>query len=107
MPEYLIFATNVSLSGVPGKGGKDQIDALIRSYATALGLKGWAVWDGTTVFTLLDSYPDVRRAFKALITPNEVLAAMHDRLTAPPAPSRVDVVLAGPPGLHRTHPATA
>ncbi|MEV6445104.1 hypothetical protein [Amycolatopsis sp. NPDC051716] len=96
LPEYLIFVTNVSLSAVPGKGGKDQIDALIRSYATALGLKGWAVWDGITVCTLLDSYPDVRRAFRALITPNEVLAAMHDRLTAPPVPSRVDVVLPGP-----------
>jgi hypothetical protein len=96
VPEYLIFVTNVSLSAVPGKGGKDQIEALVRSYAIVLGLKGWAVWDGTTVATLLDNYPDVRRAFRSLITPNEVLAAMHDRLTAPIAPARVDVVLAGP-----------
>lgn len=96
LPEYLIFATNVSLSAVPGKGGKDQINMLIRSYATALGLKDWAIWDGTTVSTLLDSYPDVRRTFSALITPNEVLAAMHDHLTAPPIPPRVDVVLAAP-----------
>lgn len=96
LPEYLIFVTNVRLSAVPGKGGKDQIDALIRSYATTLSLKGWAVWDGTTVATLLDSYPDVRRAFSALITPNEVLAAMHDRLTAPPSPPRVDIVLPAP-----------
>lgn len=96
LPEYLIFVTNVPLSAVPGKGGKDQIGTLIRSYSTTLGLKDWAVWDGTTIFTLLDSYPDVRRAFSALITPNEVLAAMHDHLTAPPAPPRIDVVLAAP-----------
>jgi hypothetical protein len=93
LPEFLIFATNVTLSAAPGTGGKDRIDALIRSYAPALGLKGWRVWDGTTISTLLDSYPDVRQSFSALITSNEVLAAMHAKLTSPPSPVRIDVVL--------------
>lgn len=93
LPEYLIFATNVTLSAMPGTGGKDKIDALIRSYAPTLGLKDWRVWDGTTISTLLDSYPDVRRSFAALITSNEVLAAMHANFTNPPSPPQIDVVL--------------
>jgi hypothetical protein len=82
-PKYLIFATNVALSAVPGRGGKDRIDKLIRDYAPDIGLEDWRVWDATQITTFLDTYPDLRRAFAALITPNEVLAAMHDRLSAP------------------------
>jgi hypothetical protein len=78
-PEYLIFATNVPLSGVAGTGGKDRIDKLIVDYAAVLGLKGWRVWDGAQIETFLDAYPQVRRAFAALITPSDVLAAMRDR----------------------------
>jgi hypothetical protein len=82
-PEYLIFATNVSLSGVPGRGGKDRFDELMRTYAAALPLKGWSVWDANQITNLLNCYPEVRKAFAALITPNELIAALHDRLTAP------------------------
>jgi hypothetical protein len=41
------------------------------------------VWDATQITTLLDCYPDVRRAFSALITSNELIATMHDRLRSP------------------------
>lgn len=30
LPEYLIFATNIALSAVPGGGGKDRVDDLVR-----------------------------------------------------------------------------
>lgn len=55
----------------------------VRGYLGRLPLKGWRIWDATQITTLLDCHPDVRRAFSALITPNEVIAAMHDRLTSP------------------------
>ncbi|GAA0934445.1 hypothetical protein [Virgisporangium aurantiacum] len=83
LPEYLIFATNVSLSAVPASGGKDRVDNLISSYLQRLPLKDWRIWDANQITTFLDCYPNVRRAFAALITPNELIATMHDRLTAP------------------------
>ena len=89
-PDYLIVATNVPLSGVPGAGGKARIDKLIREYSPQIGLKDWRVWDAGQITALLNAYPDVRRAFAALITPSEVLAQMRDRLDTPP---EVSVVL--------------
>jgi hypothetical protein len=83
VPEYLIFATNIALSAVPGSGGKDRVDDLVRGYLGQLPLKDWRIWDATQITTLLDCHPDVRRAFSALITPNELIATMHDRLTSP------------------------
>lgn len=89
-PEYLIIATNVPLSGVPGTGGKARIGKLIGEYAAVIGLKDWRIWDAAQITTFLNAYPDVRRAFAALITPSEVLAEMRDRLGTPP---EVSVVL--------------
>lgn len=89
-PDYLIVATNVPLSGVPGSGGKARIDKLIREYASQVGLRDWRIWDAAQITALLNAYPDVRRAFAALITPSDVLAQMRDRLDTPP---EVSVVL--------------
>lgn len=89
-PDYLIVATNVPLSGVPGSGGKARIDKLIRDYSPQIGLQDWRVWDAGQITALLNAHPDVRRAFAALITPSEVLAQMRDRLDMPP---EVSVVL--------------
>jgi hypothetical protein len=89
-PEYLIIATNVPLSGVPGTGGKARIGKLISEYAEVIGLIDWAIWDEARITALLNAHPDVRRAFAALITPSEVLAQMRDPLATPP---EVSVVL--------------
>jgi tetratricopeptide (TPR) repeat protein len=79
-PEYLIVTTNVALSGVPGSGGKDRIDELIKQYAADLGLRGWSIWDAPQIGTFLNAYPEVRRGFTALITPSDVLAEQVDML---------------------------
>lgn len=97
-PEYLIVATNVPLSGVPPAGGKDRIGSLIAEFAPAIGLKDWRIWDAVQIGTFLDADPDVRRAFAALITPSEVLAALRDKLDSPP---EVSVVLSMPPPVIR------
>jgi hypothetical protein len=89
-PDYLIVATNVPLSGVPGSGGKARIDKLISDYASQIGLKDWRVWDAGQITAFLNAYPDVRRAFAALITPSEILAQLRDRFDTPP---EVSVVL--------------
>ena len=79
-PEYLIITTNVGLSGVPGSGGKDRIDELIKQYAADLGLRNWSIWDAAQIETFLNAYPDVRRGFTALITLSDVLAEQVDML---------------------------
>ena len=79
-PEYLIVTTNVALSGVPGSGGKDRIDELIKQYAVDLGLRDWSIWDAPQIGTFLNAYPEVRRGFTALITPSDVLAEQVDML---------------------------
>ena len=89
-PDYLIVATNVPLSGVPGSGGKARIGKLISEYASQIGLKDWRIWDAAQITAFLNAYPDVRRAFAALITPSEILAQLRDRFDTPP---EVSVVL--------------
>jgi hypothetical protein len=80
----------VALSGVPGRGGKARIDKLIEEYAGHIGLRDWRIWDAAQITCLLNAYPQVRRAFAALITSSEVLAQMRDRFDSPP---EVSVVL--------------
>jgi hypothetical protein len=92
-PEYLIVATNIPLSAVPRTGGKDRIGSLIAEFAQQVGLKDWRIWDAVQIGTFLDSFPDVRRAFAALITPSEVLALLRDKVDSPP---EVSVVLSTP-----------
>ena len=68
------------MSGVPGSGGKDRIDELIKQYAADLGLRDWSIWDAPQIGTFLNAYPDVRRGFTALITPSDVLAEQVDMM---------------------------
>jgi hypothetical protein len=97
-PQYLIIATNVSLSAVPGTGGKDRLDKLIGQYAGVIGLKDWRVWDAVQITALLDANPRIRRAFAATITPSDVLAQLRDRLDEPPVVSVVLGAAAIAPG---------
>lgn len=84
-PQYLIVATNVSLSSVPGKGGKDRIDEFIAQYADQIGVKAWRVWDEDQITSFLDVHEDIARSFAALITPDAVLAALYDSVSTPTA----------------------
>lgn len=101
-PEYLIIATNVSLSAVPGVGGKDRIDELLRTYADGTGLKGWRVWDEAQIITFLGAYPEVRKGFSTLTTSNEVFATILAEMDKPrslPEPAPVPPrYLPGEPG---------
>jgi hypothetical protein len=102
-PDYLIVTTNIPLSAVPRSGGKDRIHDLIAEFAPAIGLKDWRIWDAVQIGAFLDAFPDVRKSFAAVLTSNEILAAMRDKLDEPPEVSVVlnmptEVIKPGQPG---------
>lgn len=80
-PEYIVFVTNVPLSGQPG-GALEKTQALIREIAAENDwpLKGCAVWERSKVERILAGHADVRQQFNGLITVGDVLASM-DHMT--------------------------
>lgn len=75
-PEFYVFSTNVVLSPKHETGGKDKAVALIESYRTKIGLKGYAIWDYDQLRTFLDQNQPIFRKYAAFITSGDVLAAM-------------------------------
>lgn len=80
-PEYLLFATNVSLSGVEDTGGKDQFELLLNNAAADLGLKGWFVWDYSEIRTMLDQHSAVRQRYLELIVTGDFLVQLEALLS--------------------------
>lgn len=78
IPRYVIFVTNVVLSGVPQHGGIDAADSLISEYAETLGLEGWDVWHHDKICRLLDAHDGVRRTYGGFVIPGDVLAHLSD-----------------------------
>ncbi|MFJ6140460.1 NACHT domain-containing protein [Kitasatospora sp. NPDC092286] len=76
LPEYLLFATNVLLSGVPGSGGIDRIDRFVGTEAARRGIRltGWAVWHHDEICRFLDMYPGIRQSLGGFVVPGDVLA---------------------------------
>ncbi|MNU68413.1 hypothetical protein D3C71_577790 [compost metagenome] len=79
-PEFYIFVTNVALTPVAGTGGKDRISSLIDKYKSNIGIKDFRVWDYDQLCAFLDSLPAIRTAYRAWITPGDVLAAIMDQI---------------------------
>ncbi|WNV87648.1 hypothetical protein [Umezawaea sp. Da 62-37] len=77
-PEYMIFATNVVLSPVPGVGGIDKVNDVLETVAAAMGLSGWALWHHDQICRFLDGHANIRRAYAALTTPGDVLSRLVD-----------------------------
>jgi hypothetical protein len=104
--------------GIAGTGnGRARTGAVHASTSSSAsiqlrsGLRDWRVWDAGQITALLNAYPDVRRAFAALITPSEVLAQMRDRLDTPPEVSvvlniRTPAIRPGQPGCEAAFAAT-
>lgn len=80
LPEYYLFATNVRLSAVEGKGGKDRATSILEAFAEEIGLKGFDIWDYDRLRAYLDAYESIRRAYYAWITPGDVLARVVESL---------------------------
>jgi len=79
-PDYYLFATNVVLTPVAEKGGKDKLMAYFESQRDTLGLKDYRIWDYDQLCVLLDNHTDVRTAYAAWITPGDVLAPMLESM---------------------------
>ena len=86
VPDYYIFVTNVVLTPVQKKGGKDRVAKVFDEYRKKLPIKGWRVWDYDQLTTFLDAEESVRRAFTAFITSGDVLAEVIQWLK----PARTD-----------------
>lgn len=85
-PEYYIFVTNVVLTPVADKGGKDKLTALIKKYKNKIGLKDYRIWDRDQICSLLDVHSSVRTAYTAWITSGDVLAAVLEQM----APEKIN-----------------
>lgn len=78
-PDYLLVVTNVRLS--PGSGGgKDSIATFFRATLKKhqVALRGFRVWDYDDLRGLLDVHADVRKTYRAWITPGDVLSELLD-----------------------------
>lgn len=75
-PEYYIFATNVILTPGAEAGGKDKVNALLKSYKKQLGIKDFRVWDRDQLSAYLDLYENIRTSYAAWVTSGDVLAAV-------------------------------
>jgi len=88
-PEYIIFATNVKLSGVAETGGLDRVAAELDKQCSRLGIRGWIVWHEETICRLLEKHPKIRTSYAAWVLPGDVLS----ELLATIAPARQSVDL--------------
>jgi len=79
-PAYLLFATNVALSGTEGTGGKDQFELLMSNAASDLGLRGWYVWDYAEIRTMLDSHTSIRQRYLESIVTGDFLVQLESLL---------------------------
>jgi hypothetical protein len=79
-PDFYIFVTNVVLTPVAKKGGKDLVNAVFAKHGKALGLRAWRIWDFDQIGTFLDTMPEIRTTYAAWITPGDVLATLLDPL---------------------------
>ncbi|MFE7675643.1 NACHT domain-containing protein [Streptomyces albidoflavus] len=81
-PDCLIFATNVTLSGVPNLGGIDRVEKELRTQCQALGIREWYVWHGETVNRLLEIHEAIRTSYAAWVLPGDVLAELHSQVSS-------------------------
>lgn len=81
-PKYLLFATNVVLSGTKSTGGRDQFDQFMQSAATELELDGWYVWDYDEIRTMLDQHTAIRQRYFELIVTGDFLLKLDEYFSA-------------------------
>lgn len=80
VPDYLLVATNVVLSSVPGTGGIDRVETALweRAHALCLPLKGVEVWHYDKICRLLDDSKEIRHANADAVLPGDVLARLDE-----------------------------
>ena len=79
VPDYLVIASNVVLSAA-NNGGVDTIAHVLQELGPPAGIRGWLVWHYDKFCSMLDDAPNVRRAYRGLITPGDVLEKLLEDL---------------------------
>ncbi|MFF0378048.1 NACHT domain-containing protein [Actinoplanes missouriensis] len=72
--DYLVIATNLPASVI----SPPDCSRLLAEHAEALGLKGWKIWDLTTLTTMLAQAEPVRRKYLSEIAPDDVFSRLHE-----------------------------
>jgi DNA-directed RNA polymerase specialized sigma24 family protein len=60
-PQYYVLITNLSLSSIAEKGGKDKVIARLEEYRRKLGWKDYDLWDGDKIRRLLSDAGAIHR----------------------------------------------
>lgn len=90
IPQYYIFATNVSLTSLPSSGGgqkpkraggRAKAEKALADFTEKHRLKGYAIWDGNDIRTFLDNNADVRTAYGNFITTGDILKQIYTTIT--------------------------
>lgn len=87
-PEYFIFCTNVELSSA-SNGGRAALEKVFKSHKSALGLRGYAIWDANQLAGYIDTRTEIRQRFSCFFTSGDLLAAFANLLTKTPSPETV------------------
>lgn len=74
-PDYFVYCTNVQLSST-ANGGRARLEKTLEDHASLLSLKGFAVWDGNQLCSLIDTAPEIRQRFSCLFTSGDLLHAI-------------------------------
>ena len=58
-PEYIVFATNLSLTA----SARDSVEEIVSGYAPRIGLRGWSIWLHDDICRFIELLPDVRYSY--------------------------------------------
>ncbi|WP_148086877.1 NACHT domain-containing NTPase [Streptomyces sp. PanSC19] len=77
-PQYVIFASNVTLSPVPEVGGFDRVNEVMREECATLDIQGWMIWHSENFNRFLEIHSGIRRSYAAWVLPGDVLASLYE-----------------------------
>ncbi|MDF3143525.1 MULTISPECIES: hypothetical protein [unclassified Streptomyces] len=77
-PKYVIFASNVSLSAVPGTGGFDRVQEVMQEECGRLNVEDWIIWHAENVNRFLEIHDGIRKSYAAWILPGDILASIYE-----------------------------
>jgi hypothetical protein len=79
-PDFILFATNVKLSSVPGSG-KDAIKTYVDEEIKRLNLpiRDFRVWNYHDLLTQLDDASGIRKRYAAFLTPGDLIAQLMEQ----------------------------
>lgn len=77
-PKYVIFASNVSLSAVPGTGGFDRVQEVMQEECSSLEVEDWLIWHSENLNRFLEVHDGIRRSYAAWILPGDILSHIYE-----------------------------